>query len=71
MITKRSSYSPPQRLPLSPAKAWSNKLKVVSYYGGGSDEGGGRPCNYDRTIANPNTSSEVVRLTDTGERDER
>jgi hypothetical protein len=31
MITKKSSYSPVQRLPMAPAKPWSNKLKISSY----------------------------------------
>jgi hypothetical protein len=33
--TKHTSYSPKQRLPVSPAKAWTSKLKI-----GGSDDAG-------------------------------
>jgi hypothetical protein len=32
---KATSYSPPQRVEVSPAKSWSNKLRI-----GGSDDSG-------------------------------
>jgi hypothetical protein len=32
MISKKSSLSPPQRIGPAPAKEWSSKLKINSYY---------------------------------------
>jgi hypothetical protein len=66
MITKHSSYSPPQRLPVSPAKPWSDKLRI----GGSDDQGRCSSLKQGRAYKN-HESFDVVKLTDTGERDER
>lgn len=60
--TKRTSYSPPQRIQPSPAKPWSNKLRV-----GGSDDAG-RCSSLKQGKAYENAESfPVTKLTDTGE----
>jgi hypothetical protein len=48
-ITKHSGYSPPQHLPPSPAKPWSSKLKIASYYpnGRGCEVDGDAPTNHE------------------------
>jgi hypothetical protein len=57
---KHSGYSPPARVPKSPAKAWTSKLKI-----GGSDNGGRcSSLKQDRAYKNYETFT-TVRLRDT------
>jgi hypothetical protein len=57
---KHTSYSPPQRVPVSPAKAWTSKLKI-----GGSDDAG-RCSSLKRGRAYQNVETHhIVRLRDT------
>jgi hypothetical protein len=58
MTTKHSGYSPPQHLPVSPAKAWSDKLKVNSYYPNG------RGCEVNDEAPSNIETHDVVRRRD-------
>ena len=58
MITKKSSYSPPQRLPVAPAKAFVNR-RVNSY------DVDGRCCNFSEAPRH-NENFEIVKLRDCG-----
>jgi hypothetical protein len=62
MITKFSSSSPPQRLPLSPVKTFSSKLKI----GGSDSEGRCSSLKQGRAYENAATETKVA-LADTGE----
>jgi hypothetical protein len=60
--TKHTSYSPRQRLPVSPAKAWTSKLKI----GGSDDNGRCSTLKQDgRAYENSKTWNDVV-FRDTG-----
>jgi hypothetical protein len=59
---KHTSYSPPQRVPVSPAKAWTSKLKI----GGSDDAGRCSSLKPDKAYKNYETWSDV-KLRDTGE----
>jgi hypothetical protein len=60
-ITKHSSYSPKQSFPVSPAKAWSDKLKVNSYYPNG------RGCEVEGEAPSNAQTFDVTRRRDKGE----
>jgi hypothetical protein len=63
MITKKSSLSPPQHLPVSPSRPWSDKLKI-----GGSDDDGRCSSLKKEPRAYKNYESHyVTRRTDKGE----
>ena len=59
---KRSSYSPAQRVPVSPAKGYSSKLKI----GGSDDNGRCSSLKQGRAYQNYSTTT-TVRLRDTDE----
>ena len=59
MITKKSSYSPPQTVPPAPAKPWSSKLKVYSY------DSEGHSSAFSEPPSNTSTK-DVVKLRDDG-----
>jgi hypothetical protein len=62
MITKRSSYSPPQRIGVSPAKKWKD-MSVNSY------DVNGRSSNW-QTMDPHQETHPVVDLKDHGDEDE-
>ena len=57
---KRSSYSPPETISPSPAKPWTNKLKVYSYTNDGTASA------FKEAPSNTSTKR-IVDLRDTGE----
>jgi hypothetical protein len=61
MITKHSGSSPPQRLPMSPAKPWVDKPKYAY-------DDTGRCSSLDRKGSKNHETHDVVRISDTGER---
>jgi hypothetical protein len=61
MITKFSSSAPSQRLPMSPAKNWSNKMRV----GGYGDDGRCSSLKQGKAYENASTKTNVA-LADTG-----
>jgi hypothetical protein len=62
--SKSTSYSPMQRVPLSPAKAWTNKLRVNSYY----SDGRSASCfASEKTAPPPERTRHIVRFRDLDE----
>jgi hypothetical protein len=59
--SKHTSYSPVQRVPVSPAKPFSSKLRI-----GGSDENGRCSAFKDKAYENAE-SHHIVRFRDTSE----
>jgi hypothetical protein len=61
---KHTSYSPRQHVALPPIKAFSNKLRINSYYPDGRNCG---PSDTRTTAPRPEQSWHDVKLRDTGE----
>jgi hypothetical protein len=59
--TKFTSFSPKQRLPLSPSKPWSDRLRISSYYSEGRNCG---PSDTRTTAPRPEQTWNVQKLKD-------